>query len=128
MSRKILQSVLLISFGVIVIIFAGSDEGSWQGQFIGYAALVVIGLPASVMLFLQICFWAYHWLTHGDPFYDPAVYAETRRDRKDGQRGIISLDMYTFSRKKMCPICKRMTRCKVYDGGKGGVPYHIHRQ
>lgn len=125
--KKIVKWSAYIAVAVVVLTFSAADPESDASSIFAYVIAAILLIPAGILLLLQLSFWAYHALMHGDPFYDPAVDAETRRNRKDGQRGIISLDMYTFSRKKMCPVCKRMTRCKVGGTKPGQIPYHIHR-
>lgn len=124
--RKVVKWSGIVTGALFILAVGTADPESPLGRHAPLLALVIFS-PFILLVFIQVCFMVYHTLMHGDPFYDSSVYEEVGRNHKERSRGVITLDMYTHSRKKMCPICKRLTRCKVYDGRKGGIPYHIHR-
>lgn len=74
--------------------------------------------PFVLLILAQISFWGYHAVRHGDAFYE----VDDRRDVRIIYRG----EEAKKRTKKLCPICKRPTRCRISPRG-ASIPYHIIR-
>lgn len=81
----------------VITVGMGSDPTS-----VAIMLTVMIGI-ASIAIILglfQLCFWAYHLVRHGNPFYestDPYVYKVVHEKKQ----------------KPWCTICKEFTGCRV---------------
>lgn len=78
----------------------------------------IFGISALI-LGMQIVIWLYHWFAHGHPFYEP------------GDRITVTQDWRTYEKKretskKMCPICKKPTNCRVNRSPRGFL-VHVRR-
>lgn len=103
---KALKVLLFLSLYPIVIFLSGSTNPIVEKYAI-WITLIVFS-PYLIFLFLQICFWMYHWMAHGDPFYESPT-----EDERRGKVGMSFRDSAKKRQKNMCPICKRQTSCKV---------------
>lgn len=119
--RKFLTwSTYIIAFGATLIL-ATANPASANNAIIVAIAVILVS-PVALVIAVQLCFWTYHWMRHGDPFYEPGDV-----DRRCNQKGFITLDMYRHDTKKLCPICKRKTHCSFNSGKDGSIPFHRQR-
>lgn len=116
--RRWTYRIVAILASIAFLLFVSSDDPKVQ-QISGWVAFTVIALPTIVFLFLQGAFWAYHWLIHGDPFYEAPLLGER------GYRESFSGEQTKRRKKKMCPICKRMTFCRVNRSIRLGTWIHV---
>lgn len=113
--RKSAHLLLWPALGAVVLALSVST-----GYAAGFTAALAIAIfsPLMLLALVQIAFWLYHAFKHGDPFYEP--------DDARNVRVIYRGDEAKKRQKKMCPICKRPTRCKVSPRG-APIPFHVIR-
>lgn len=98
------------------IMWVATSSGS-VANFLLYAGITVVFGPLILLALLQICFLAYHAIKHGDPFYERPLESERR---------VVYVNEGPKREKKMCPICKRPTNCKMSPKG-ASIPFHVIR-
>ena len=108
---------LVVTVGLInLLIFTDAPAGSWQANTAAYATVIIFS-PFLIGLFLVMSFWVYHWLKHGDPFYESGDPVK-----------VIYRGEYPKKREnKICPICKIPTRCRVTKSKDGKMWVHVMR-
>lgn len=87
--------------------------------YVAVALLLAILTPLFLLFFMQIVFWSYHAIKHQDPFYESGDSRGIKFINRGGESG-------RPNSKKMCPICKRPSRCKVSPKG-APIAFHIIR-
>lgn len=82
---------------------------------------IIVGgilLIAGIIVFIVICFWVTSWISLGNPFWE----------RGDKKPVIMHRDYRKPDTKKVCPICKRPTRCSVKKSDDGRFWVHVHKE
>lgn len=115
--RKLAWYSLLTGGAILIFLFSIADTESQAMKLIPLVAGIFL-LPFALLALLQICFWAYHTVMHGNPFYEPFLGSEKR---------VIFINETPKRVKKMCPICKRPTRCRVSRSIGLGSWIHVQR-
>lgn len=96
---KIIGIIILIP---VLFIIVGNEDTSVVSM-IELTVSILLFSPFILLGFFQICIWGYHFVKHGDMFY------ESKRLREE----VIEKESVKRKQKKMCPICKRPTYCRV---------------
>lgn len=114
--KKWLIRAVLTAGAITLLAFTDAPPNSVQGNIAAYATLIIFS-PFLIGLFLVICFWIYHWLKHGDPFYESG----------DPVKVIYRGEYPKKREKKLCPICKIPTMCRVTKSKNGRMYVHVVR-
>lgn len=111
-----ISTIFYITFCLGILSIAIAAESGNAPAAKGALAVVLVMLSiAGLILFLQICFSVYQWISLGNPFWE----------RGDNKPTVVYRDHRKKDTKKMCPICQRPTHCKVQRSANGRFFVHV---
>lgn len=117
MTKSGIYYTLFSIAGFVVLWYA--ESGNMIAGHVVMTAAYIIAAIIGVILFIQICFWVYQWMVFGHPL----------NEGYEGQRTtIVYRDHRQNKPKKMCPICKRPTRCTIKKSDNGKFWVHVHKE
>ncbi len=118
-SRTYLKRLAYAFFCVAITILCTS-QSPYAFDIVITLAFLMILIPGLLLLGAQGAFWTYHWIRHGNPFFEayerPDVIWGTDRRQGGGRRPALHY----------CTTCKRNTHC-TEGRSPGGFNYHIIR-